>query len=277
MAQLIELRQRLRAIETIKKITHAMRLISISKHTRLKSKLVALETYTRQLHVLFEHLHTQAPTWTDPVFYPSKQMSRRTLYIIISSNKGLCGNFNSQLFEFLDRKHLQEQHNPVYYIMIGKQAVGYGKKLAGTMLVAQLPDISLAKIDGITRHCTSLIMHHAFSHVTIVSNKMKTFFKQEPRETQLIPYHHSTHQDPFEYAIEQPLETILPLVAQQCLHAKLYQLLYESLLSEQAARFLSMDTATRNATTLLEETQLQYNKLRQLKITKELIELISGA
>lgn len=276
MAHLIELRQRLRAIETIKKITHAMRLISISKHTRLKSKLTALETYTHHLHLLFARLHAHAPTWSSSVFYPSKQRAHRTLYIIISSNKGLCGNFNSQLFEFLDRKRLREQHDPVYYIMVGKQAVEYGKKLADITLLAKFPDISLAKIEGITRHCASLIMQNEFSQVAIVSNKMKTFFKQEPRETRLIPYHHSLNQDLFEYTIEQPLETILPLVAQQCLHAKLYQLFYESLLSEQAARFLSMDTATRNATTLLEETQLQYNKLRQLKITKELIELISG-
>lgn len=276
MSHLIQLRQRLRAIETIKKITHAMRLISISKHTRLKSKLLPVETYTQNVHFLFNRLKSQCPNWTHPIFYPSKGQPHRLLYIMVSSNKGLCGNFNTQIFDLLHKMSLDLVNDPIYYIMIGKQAVEYGKKRTSLTILENRPDISINTIDAVATDCASIIMNNQFSHVSIISNKIKTFFKQWPEETQLIPYTEYKKQDTIEYSIEQPFTDILPVVGQQYLKAQLYRLLFESLLAEQAARFLSMDAATRNASMLLEDTKLHYNKMRQLKITKELIELIGG-
>lgn len=276
MAHLIQLRQRLRAIETIKKITHAMRLISISKHTRLKGKLLPVETYTQHLYLLFNRLMIQTPEWKNPIFYPPNERPNRILYIITSSNKGLCGSFNTQIFDLLNRKSLDQSHDPIYYIMIGKQAVEYGKKITGLTILEKRPDLSMHTIDSIATDCANIIMNSQFSHVSVMSNKIKTFFKQAPEETQIIPYAACKQQEHIEYNIEQPFIDILPVVAQQYLKAQLYKLFFESLLAEQAARFLSMDAATRNATTLLEDTTLHYNKMRQLKITKELIELISG-
>jgi len=124
-----------------------------------------------------------------------------------------------------------------------------------------------------------------YSSVKILSNELKTFFIQIPRLTELIPIEDSTDQDEEQkpdkstndgYIWYQEVEDLLDKIAPQYIASNINTLLVESLLAEQAARFLSMDTATRNAKNLLEETTLQYNKLRQAKITKELTELATN-
>jgi F-type H+-transporting ATPase subunit gamma len=119
-----------------------------------------------------------------------------------------------------------------------------------------------------------------FTQVSVFSNKLKTFFIQKPHETKLIPFshegeHHATASNNQDYYWEQSPNELLDTLTYQTLEIHLHYLLFQSLLAEHAARFISMDNATRNAQTLLEDTQLQYNKLRQAKITKELTELVS--
>jgi len=128
-----------------------------------------------------------------------------------------------------------------------------------------------------------LLLHHdpKFTNVVIFSNELKTFFVQKPHETVLVPFTNEQEKtaEPLskdEYLWEQSPKDLLDQLAYQTLEVQLHYLLFESLLAEHAARFISMDNATRNAQSLLEETQLQYNKLRQAKLPKELTELVSN-
>ncbi|MBS1987016.1 F0F1 ATP synthase subunit gamma [Candidatus Dependentiae bacterium] len=276
MSQLIQLRQRIKAIETIKKITHAMRLISMATHTRLKNKHRPVVQYKDSMLSLFKRLCQHAPDWRSPLFFPDPSTNPNHLYIIISSNKGLCGNFNGELFTLLHKRLSALHHVPIRYVLIGKQAIEYKHGIAHEAILLTRADMSANSLESIALACTQLIMQGQFGRVSLIGNVIKTFFKQEARETVLIPFEQRHTEPIIDYNWEQPVEEILPLVAEQYLHAQIYQALFESLFAEQAARFLSMDTATRNARTLLDETQLQYNKTRQLKITKELIELSGG-
>lgn len=276
MSQLIQLRQRIKAIETIKKITHAMRLISMATHTRLKNKHTPVTRYKDSLQGIFKRLCQHAPDWTSSVFYPADGANPLQLYLLVSSNKGLCGSFNTQLFTLFAKNHPNFNQSNARYILIGKQAIDYKHAIPDDAILIKRSDMNIHTLESIAHECVTLIMKERFSRVTMIGNVVKTFFKQEATETVLIPYERRNHEPVIEYTWEQPVETMLPLVAEQYLQAQIYQTLFESLFAEQAARFLSMDTATRNAHTLLEETQLQYNKTRQLKITKELIELIGG-
>lgn len=276
MSQLIQLRQRIKAIETIKKITHAMRLISMATHTRLKNKHKPVARYKESMQGVFKRLCQHAPNWTNPIFYPEPTANPLQLYIMVSSNKGLCGNFNTQLFMLFGKNHPQLNASNFRFILIGKQAIDYKHGIPDESILIKRPDMNVHTLESIALECVTLIMKERFSRVTMIGNVVKTFFKQEAIETVLIPYERRNHEPVIEYTWEQPVETMLPLVAEQYLQAQIYQKLFDSLFAEQAARFLSMDMATRNAHTLLEETQLQYNKTRQLKITKELIELIGG-
>jgi F-type H+-transporting ATPase subunit gamma len=279
MAQLIQMRQQIKAIETIKKITHAMRLIARSSHARMRGNDAPLATYKNELMQLFLKLRNQIPTWQHPVLYPTATQNR-TLIILISSQKGLCGPFNSALFNFFERTMTDQDIQKADYIAIGKKAVDYAKKRNLTVLTAHSTFNTRNRI-AISHDIINNILTQStpYTTVTVFSNLLKTFFLQRPHTYQLIPFPALEQPQPAtftEYVWEQNPTELLDTLALQTLQATLQALLFHSLLAEQAARFISMDTATRNAETLLDEKKRQYNKLRQTKITKELTELTAS-
>ena len=283
MAQLIQMRQRIKAIDTIKKITHAMRLISMSNHSRLKGKGVPLTNYTTALHELFYTIKDQAPTWSNPILYPTAPVEK-TLVVLIGSQKGLCGSFNTSLFKHFEHSMTENQLHNVNYLAVGKKALEYLKTHPHTkkgVLLHSYPEFSSNSLFAIAHALMEEIVYTGkeYTNVTFISNATKTFFTQKPQAIQLIPFksdHHETTESLQDYEWEQSPAEILDMLAIQCTQASIQNILFQSLLAEQAARFLSMDSSTRNAENLLEATELQYNKLRQAKITKELTELIGS-
>lgn len=287
MSLLIQLRYRIKAIETIKKITHAMRLISMSARSRLKSKEEPLKNYIKTSGNLLARIHAHAPTWQNNILNPSANQTPKQLIILIGSQRGLCGNFNTTLFHYFESSllsHLNKStEHPVHCIAIGKKAINYVSHNERLKIVDQHPEITAKSIASIAHALTSFLFDQSqpYTQVQVVSNELKTFFIQKPHLTQLIPFATSqvskdTTDNTDPYLWEQSPQEILDQLGKSTIESQLHYLLFESLLAEHAARFISMDNATRNAQTLLEETQLQYNKLRQAKITKELTELVSN-
>ena len=280
MSLLIQLRYRIRAIETIKKITHAMRLISMSARSRLKSKEDPLREYMASSAQLLNRIKARVPDWQNPILTP--ETSPKPLLILIGSQRGLCGNFNTTLFHYFE-KSINESYatmQSLAIIPVGKKAIQYAQDIPTLSIIREYPDLTAKNIPAISRDITNYLFatRPPFSQVHVFSNQLKTFFVQKPHETMLIPFtpdQEKTAEPPSkdDYLWEQSPEDLLDQLAYQTIEVQLHYLLFESLLAEHAARFISMDNATRNAQTLLEETQLQYNKLRQAKITKELTEL----
>jgi len=279
MSQLIQLRQRIKAIETTKKITHAMRLISMSSHTRLRTQEEPLKRYIQLSRSLMQKIKNNTPGWHHPFIANAGTKDTKPLIILIGSQKGLCGNFNSTLFHlfFQTYGHLITKIN---LIVIGKRAVDFAYEKKFSSLRAAYPEFTSRTLPTIVHELMNVILSEntPFSSVVIVSNKLKTFFIQKPQITQIIPFDHQgehAHSDLIneEYHWEQPPTEILNSLLQQVIESQMYYLFFQSLVAEQAARFLSMDSSTRNAQSLLEQAKLQYNKLRQAKITKELMEL----
>lgn len=271
MSQLIQMRQRIKAIETIKKITQAMRIISMSLHGRLKNKEAAIGRYKDGIHALFFTLKHKNPTWINPFDHGK---SDRKLIIVIGSNKGLTGNFNTSLFKFLEQQ--APKSGKVDFIVIGKKAVEYLKNKKNVSIIKMYTDVSLNTLFIIAPEISSIISEEHYASVKVYSNKIRNFFIQKPSVSNLINLADDSGLDQFDmsdYIWEQKPEEILNALVMMMLNADIQYLIFESLLAEQAARFISMDSSTRNAKNLLDETKLQYNKLRQAKITKELTEL----
>lgn len=279
MAQLIQMRQRIKAVETIKKITHAMRLISMSTHTRLRAKQEPLKVYQQALAILFKKIRLATPDWHHPVLYPTTDKAR-PLIIVVGSQKGLCGNFNSSLFRTMEISLSAQELAHTDCIAVGKKAVDYLKQKK-TKSLTSYAEFTPHTMSYVTRQIVDHLIHAKphFSTVRIFSNKLKTFFVQKPQITALIPFDNPSlhiNEYPTELVWEHDQQEVLDMLAWQTLDASIRYLLFESLLAEQAARFISMDSSTRNAEKILEETVLWYNKLRQAKITKELTELTSN-
>lgn len=282
MSELVQIRQRIKAIETIQKITHAMRLIAMSAHSRLKKKEAGLAQYTAAINALFHTMRTTNPTWTNTRLQPLPSCQTNILVIIVGSQKGLCGNFNTQLLTFFTHHMARHPESTFDIVTVGKKT--------SDLLHRQYPKLSvkteytvfnLREIFSIAQALTHMITQaqEPYTSVLLFSNELKGFFIQKPTVCQLIPFIPSTgHTRSMteNYLYQQDPHQLIDLLAYQSLESRIQELLFTSLHAEQAARFISMDGATRNALTLLETNKLLYNKLRQAKITKELTELTAS-
>lgn len=260
MSHFILLRQRIKVIETIKKTTGAMRLISMSMHSRLRNQKTILETYTNEIKQIEEELRREKPA-TQPAWPSADRKQSQPVVILIGSQKGLCGAFNEQLFNFLRAEHQLESTDLV--LTVGKHATEYIKK--NNILPYQSYDqFGASNFVIIANQLTTALLASGTTSVIIFSNKASTFLSQKPRKSTI-----TVHYDLAENSLSNYLNKLK-------LKSTLLHMLYESLLAEQAARFLSMDMAHRNADEILTKTRLDYNKTRQAYVTRELIELSGG-
>lgn len=278
MSKLIQLRQRIKAIETIKKITHAMRLIAMSSHSQLKNSQPIITSYTHELESIFNQLRMHAPDWNHSVLEPNTKKTHKIALIIVGSQKGLCGSFNNHLFKMVHKTIADLDGQTVDIIPVGQKAIDFAGQLPTKQIKQSYKKFSIRLISDIADEIASSLFNAspAYKSVLIVSNRFKNFFTQFPKTTQLIPERSNTaieQAQDNDLIWDQNAEQSLNELAFSYITARIQLLLFDSLLSEHAARFVSMDGATRNANGILESTKLEYNKLRQAKITKELTEL----
>lgn len=277
MAQLIQMRQRIKAIETIKKITHAMRLIAMSTNLRLRAKKNYIDQYMHELSTLFSTLYHSQEKWNHPLLTPHHTDTDNSLLILVGSQKGLCGNFNTELYAFFEKELLKHNRQQLQIITVGKKITEYIQKKY--TITKEFNEFSINSLQKITHMLVSYIVdpENHVSSVTVYNNYSKTFFVQKPQSTMLIPLSTIAQQyapsSLTEYIWEQPVDEIMTFLIEEILQSTLYYLLFQSLMAEQASRFIAMNNSTRNAGTLLDSMRLNYNKLRQSKITRELTDL----
>lgn len=276
MSQLIHLKQRIKSITVIKKITHAMRLISMSSHSKLKKHVESLHAYKQHLLPILCALeyHTQ----------PEEQIStkyQKTAYIIIGSEKGLCGNFNNLLFNFIEKSLSPSKLSPATVITVGKRATEFMRK-KDIKLYKMYNKFTQSKIDSIAEHLYQDILKLKKDHQEIIClyNYPRTFFLQEPIQEVVFPVTNyeckTTITNLDEYHWPQDSKEVSKAIFNNLMKLNILRLLSQSMMAEQSARFISMDSSTQNAENLLKSMNLLYNKLRQAKITKELAELSSS-
>ncbi len=281
MAELMQMRNRIKTIETIKKVTNAMRLIAMSGHSKLKGKETTIHGYTQAIEQLFYQIKALTPPEFDPLIRPGTIPNKTALVILVGSNKGLCGAFNETLFHLFETSF--PLSTPIDLIALGNKAITFVQKHTSMPLLESFEKFSRSNLNETVWKLTKIINNseRPYKKVIIASNMLKTFFNQKPTITQILPLDPqkkvAIRSDMFEdYIWEQPAEQLARDLAQLYIEAQLHQALFESLLAEQAARFISMDNATRNAEGVLDWSKLQYNKLRQTKITRDITELVSS-
>lgn len=270
MSELIAMRQRIKAIQTIKKITEAMRLIALSTQIKLKNSTSYLHTYVHELQQLCERILHTTPTINDSLINPPAD--NKELVIIIGSQKGMCSTFNQQLFYFFEKN---EYANAVFMV-IGKKMIELVEKQPYTILQS-FSEFSHPKALTIAQLITEHIKQQvpAYSRVTVLFNNLKRGLHALPQQLELIPFKSSEVQQDIneDYYWFQDSHEILQKALYQLLKTRLHSCLLSSLLAEQMARFTSMHRATKNASDLLDSMKINYNKLRQAKITRELTDL----
>lgn len=276
MSQLIKLREQIKTIKTIQKITQAMRLVSMSVHSRLNTQKNYLKIYQNELNKIssITNQATQETKIADTLNYNTTNNSK--IIVLIGSQKGLCGSFNQDVLRKYSEHHKSQPNQPLELIVIGKKLVDT------TVRKYQIN----RKILKFTPALISEIVNELFSHINtqapntevlFFSNSSKNFFTNICKITSLFDNKSTSeskapsHHEP--YIWEQTACELTEKLNTSQLKLNIYCLLFDSLIAEYSARFRSMDSATRNANTLLETAERQYRKVRQAKITRELVEL----
>lgn len=277
MSQLIQIRQRIKSVETIKKVTHAMRLISMSTHSHLRQQFGPLKNYIAHIQELYAKT-LSGSSYAGNQWTTSSVNTTAQLCIVVGSQKGLVGNFNASIAHSLSDFYKANQHTPLYFIGIGKQIVEHLQSHYPTQIKSMYNDFSMRNVALLTEEISNVIFAnaHQYKRIIMISNEPRTFFIQKPIISTLFPFaapNVAPSATLSDYTWYQPKENILEILIKQSMRAQCELLLFQSLIAENAARFISMDSSTRNAEQLLETTRLAYNKLRQAKITKEISEL----
>jgi F-type H+-transporting ATPase subunit gamma len=279
MSELILLRNKIKTIQTIQKITHTMRLIAMSGHTALRKKESNTYYYIKAIQQALKTVSTLTSPGQEHVTVDN-QPTLKTLCIVIGSQKGLCGSFNTQL----EHVFMQYQNNmlniPFDIALIGTQIIKskiFSEPLLSKhqRIVYQEQRFSQKTSSPVLDNLKNMLAQ--YSNISIISNYFRSFFVQEALITTLFPINNVTqnseHSSTVSYICDESSEILYNMLLAKYIHAQLSFLLYQSLLSEHAARFASMDAANRNAKAMLDETKIKYNKLRQAKITTEINEL----
>ncbi len=290
MPNLKELKNRISSVKSTRKITSAMKMVAASKLRRAQELAESSRVYADSLSFILSSLAGNTKNSSDlPKILTGRENSKISLLIINSSDRGLCGGFNSNLFRNAKKwiSDQQGQGKSVKIMTVGKKASSFYKK-TDLDIVASFEDLNsndrqLQVSEEIKNKIMELFENNEIDEVSILFNKFVSAISQEPTYQSLIPLsNEETSEDESEaniavFEFEPDKNELLEYLVPRNFLTQIYRSVLESSASEHAARMTSMDNATRNAGDMIDRLTLTYNRTRQAFITKELIEIISGA
>ena len=290
MPNLKELKNRISSVKSTRKITSAMKMVAASKLRRAQELAESSRVYADSLSFILSSLAGNTKNSADlPEILTGRENSKISLLIINSSDRGLCGGFNSNLFRNAKKwiSDQQGQGKSVKIMTVGKKASSFYKK-TDLDIVAGFEDLNsndrqLQVSEEIKNKIMELFENNEIDEVSILFNKFVSAISQEPTYQSLIPLsNHENSEDESEsnnaiFEFEPDKNELLEYLVPRNFLTQIYRSVLESSASEHAARMTSMDNATRNAGDMIDRLTLTYNRTRQAFITKELIEIISGA
>ena len=290
MPNLKELKNRISSVKSTRKITSAMKMVAASKLRRAQELAESSRVYADSLSFILSSLAGNTKNSSDlPEILTGRENSKISLLIINSSDRGLCGGFNSNLFRNA-KKWISDQQGlgkSVKIMTVGKKASSFYKK-TDLDIVASFEDLNsndrqLQVSEEIKNKIMELFENNEIDEVSILFNKFVSAISQEPTYQSLIPLiNDETSEEESEannsvFEFEPDKNELLEYLVPRNFLTQIYRSVLESSASEHAARMTSMDNATRNAGDMIDRLTLTYNRTRQAFITKELIEIISGA
>ncbi len=290
MANLKEVRTRIESIKSTQQITSAMKLVAASKLRRAQNAIVALRPYASKLQEILGHLSENLEN-TDEAVYSEVRPIQRVLILVVTSNRGLCGPFNSNVIKAV-RIHVEKEYSElnqddkVDLFCIGKKGADFFKKQKYNVSKVNNDIFDHLTFDNVVEIGLELMREFAFKkydRIEIVYNQFKNAATQELVIEQFLPVRpvdkiEGNHKEtPIYYLFEPSKEELVRELIPKSLKIQLYKALIDSYASEQGARMTAMHQATDNAQEILKDLRLMYNKARQATITKELLEIVSGA
>jgi F-type H+-transporting ATPase subunit gamma len=289
MASGKELRSKIKSVENTKKITKAMEMISVSKMRKAQERMRAARPYSEKIRNIATNLGQANPEYVHP--FMKANDGKSVGYIVVTTDKGLCGGLNTNLFRALTLKlrETQTAGKTPLSVAIGGKGLGFLGRI-GAKVVSHVTHLGdkphLDKLIGPVKVLLDAYIKGEVSAVYLSYNKFISTMRQEPVVEQLLPLSAAKMQEQskasgtqhgWDYIYEPDAQAVIDDLLVRYAEALVYQAVAENMASEHAARMVAMKAATDNAGNVIAELKLIYNKTRQAAITKELSEIVAGA
>ncbi|AGA89970.1 ATP synthase, F1 gamma subunit [Thioflavicoccus mobilis 8321] len=284
MAGAKEIRTKISSIKSTQKITKAMQMVAASKMRKAQDRMASSRPYAEKMLQVIRHLYHASPEYRHAYMDVGRER-KRVGYIVASSDRGLCGGLNSNLFRRLlaDVKAQREAGVEVVFCTIGSKALGFFRRFGGNVVgqVTHLGDNPhIEDLIGTVKVMLDAYVAGEIDAIHIAFNTFVNTMTQRPTIEQLVPINAEseagrTHH--WDYIYEPDARVVLDALLTRYIESLVYQAVVENGACEQAARMVAMKSATDNAGNLIDELQLVYNKARQAAITQEISEIVGGA
>jgi F-type H+-transporting ATPase subunit gamma len=284
-----EIRGKIKSVENTKKITKAMEMVAASKMRKAQDRMRAARPYSDKIRNITANLSKANPEYTS-AFMRQGGKSGKTGFVVVTTDKGLCGGLNTNILRAVTNKmkDVQGAGSQVEAVAIGSKGFGFLNRV-GAKVVSQATGLGDApqidKLIGPVKVMLDAFVEGKVDAVYLCYTKFINTMKQEPVVEQLLPLSAEALAQTeaeksaygWDYLYEPDAPTVIDELLTRYIEALIYQAVAENMASEQSARMVAMKAATDNAGTLIGELKLIYNKTRQAAITKELSEIVSGA
>jgi F-type H+-transporting ATPase subunit gamma len=281
-----EIRGKIKSVENTKKITKAMEMVAASKMRKAQDRMHAARPYSDKIRNIAANLSQANPEYSHP-FLVKSNASKTIGFIIVTTDKGLCGGMNTNSLRLVTNKlrELESQGTKVETVAIGNKGLGFLNRIGARVVshAVQIGDTPhLDKLIGPVKVMLDAYQEGKLDAVYVVYTKFINTMKQEPMMEQLLPLGadqltSDADSHSWEYIYEPDAQSVIDDLLMRYVEALIYQAVAENLASEQSARMVAMKSASDNAGSVIGELKLVYNKTRQAAITKELSEIVAGA
>ncbi|MEZ5000235.1 MAG: ATP synthase F1 subunit gamma [Bacteroidales bacterium] len=289
MANLKEIRTRITSVKSTKQITSAMKMVSAAKLRKAQDKIVRLRPYAGKLQELLLGLSARVEDEDNQSSFARVSESEKVLVVVITSNRGLCGAFNSNVIKeavrVIDEEYGgQRKSGNLSVLTIGKKGFDYFRKRDYRVFEDHSPlfdDLTFENASLVAGKVMDLFVKGDFDRVDIVYNRFRNAAVQDLTHERFLPVEPDEKEvkgeENFDYIFEPSREEIMLELIPRTLKVQFYRAILDSYVAEHGARMTAMHMATDNATELISTLTLEYNKARQASITNQILEVVSGA
>ena len=281
MPSLIDIRRRIRSVKNTQQITKAMKMVSAAKLRRAQDRVIAARPYGAMLAQMLANVAAAASDegrLEDPLL--ESRPERRVLLALITSDKGLAGAFNSNLIKHAVRFIEERGAETVTIELIGRKGRDFFKRRGANVAGEQVGLAAKARYEdaaAIARRSMEMFRAGEIDGVYLLYNEFKSVMAQKLVLTRVLPIPAPEASETGGYLFEQPPALLLKELLPKYIETEFYRALLESVAAEHAARMTAMEAATENAAEMIDKLTLHMNRVRQASITKEIIEVVSGA
>ena len=280
-----EIRDQITSVKSTQKITKAMEMVAASKMRKAQDRMLAARPYAQKIRSVVAHIAKANLEYKHP--FTIEREVKRVGYVVVSSDRGLCGGLNMNVFRKTmgDMVEWDAKNVEIDIATIGSKALAYFRRAGGKVISEASHYGDKPNLSDLLGAITSMLSAYeagTIDRLYVVSNQFVNTMTQSPRSLQLLPVQANevaTSEVPtlFDYIYEPEAKPILDTVLKRYIESQIYQSVVENIACEQSARMVAMKSASDNAGDLIGELELVYNKARQAAITQEISEIVSGA